>query len=239
MRFFWALILLCSLQSFVAMEVYAQDDEEEEEEEEEAAQPAEPKLQAKTATAATAGGLFVAKKARMMVGMEGNARLSGDLITVEISEVTSSQVSAGTQTSRTSASSSSIGSFFGLKKKIVDANPSMGGAIGMDTNSANSFDGDGNTSREGKLKGKITCRVVEVRENGNLVIFGWKELRSNRETQYLSLSGVVRPQDIRTNNTILSDLIAEARIEYTGAGVVSDKQNPGIGTRVMDNIWPF
>ena len=81
------------------------------------------------------------------------------------------------------------------------------------------------------LQGTLTCEVIAVKSNGNLVVFGWKEVRSNRETQYLSLSGEVRPQDIRANNTIDSNLLANARIEYTGSGVVSDKQGPGLGTR--------
>lgn len=89
------------------------------------------------------------------------------------------------------------------------------------------------------MAGTLTCKVVEVRPNGNLVILGWKEVRSNKETQYLSLSGMVRPQDIKSNNTIPSDLIAEARIEYTGSGVVADKQAPGYGVRALDHVWPF
>ena len=110
----------------------------------------------------------------------------------------------------------------------------------MDTNSASSYNGDGNTSRQGSIRGQITCRVIEVREDTkNLVIFGWKEVRANRETQYLSLSGVVRPQDIRNDNTISSQVIADAKIEYTGSGVVSDKQGPGLGARILDTIWPF
>ena len=64
-------------------------------------------------------------------------------------------------------------------------------------------------------------------------------MRSNKETQYLSLSGMVRPQDIKANNTLQSHLIAEARIEYTGSGVVADKQSPGFGTRIVDHVWPF
>ena len=89
------------------------------------------------------------------------------MISVEISESTSSQVSAGTKTNRNGSVSASIGSLFGIKQKVVDANPSMGGTIGMDTENSSSFSGDGNTSRAGKLDGKLTCRVVEVRDNGN------------------------------------------------------------------------
>jgi flagellar L-ring protein precursor FlgH len=185
------------------------------------------------------GSLWSEKKVRMMVGMEGNARQVGDLITIVITEQTSSQVRADTTTRREASISNSIGSLFGLKNKILQNYPNIGGELAMTTASENAFRGDGNTSRIGMLDGVVTCKVVEVHPNGNLVVFGWKEVRANKETQYLSLSGVVRPQDIRNDNTIPSDLIAEARIEYTGTGVVGDKQAPGVGARIMDNVWPF
>ena len=185
------------------------------------------------------GALWSEKKVRMMVGMEGNARQIGDLITIVITEQTSSQVRADTTTRREASISNSIGSLFGLQNKILQKYPNIGGELAMTTNSENAFRGDGNTSRVGMLDGIVTCKVVDVHPNGNLVVFGWKEVRANKETQYLSLSGIVRPQDIRNDNTIASDLIAEARIEYTGTGVVGDKQSPGVGARIMDNVWPF
>ena len=70
-------------------------------------------------------------------------------------------------------------------------------------------------------------------------IRGTKQVRVNRETQYLTLTGIVRPRDILLNNTVQSNLIAEARIEFTGAGVLADKQGPGWGTRAADALWPF
>ena len=185
------------------------------------------------------GALWSEKKVRMMVGMEGNARQIGDLITIVITEQTSSQVRADTTTRREASISNSIGSLFGLQNKILQKYPNIGGELAMTTNSENAYRGDGNTSRVGMLDGIVTCKVVDVHPNGNLVIFGWKEVRANKETQYLSLSGIVRPQDIRNDNTIASDLIAEARIEYTGTGVVGDKQSPGVGACIMDNVWPF
>ena len=185
------------------------------------------------------GALWSEKKVRMMVGMEGNARQIGDLITIVITEQTSSQVRADTTTRREASISNSIGSLFGLQNKILQKYPNIGGELAMTTNSENAYRGDGNTSRVGMLDGIVTCKVVDVHPNGNLVVFGWKEVRANKETQYLSLSGIVRPQDIRNDNTIASDLIAEARIEYTGTGVVGDKQSPGVGARIMDNVWPF
>ena len=200
------------------------------------AQDTEPNLAIKTPS--NAGSLWDAAKTRAVVGMEGNARQKGDLITVLIDERASSQISAGTQTSKDSQMLTSVSTLFGLRQKIIDANPGLGGQIEMETANSSSFLGDGNTLREGSVRGQITCRVISERD-GNLVIFGWKQVRSNRETQYLSLSGIVRPQDIRNDNTISSQVIAEAKIEYTGAGVVADKQGPGLGVRILDHIWPF
>ena len=195
---------------------------------------------AETQTEAHTGSLWNPISTRMIVGMEGNARRIGDLITVNIDERTSSQIMAETQTAKESKIANSINALFGVRQQLIEANTNLGGTIEMDTNSASSYNGDGNTSRQGSIRGQITCRVIEVREDTkNLVIFGWKEVRANRETQYLSLSGVVRPQDIRNDNTISSQVIADAKIEYTGSGVVSDKQGPGLGARILDTIWPF
>jgi len=195
--------------------------------------------EAKTVTNPGTGRLWTEGKSRMMVGMEGNARNVGDLITIEISEKTSTRVMAGTQSQRNSRVNAGVNSLFGVDSKLLSLYPDIGGQLAMDVQNTADFAGDGETSREGLLQGQLTCKVVEVRDNGNLVIFGWKEVRSNQEVQYLSLSGMVRPQDIQSNNTVYSHLIAEARIEYTGSGVVADKQSPGFGTRVVDHVWPF
>lgn len=199
----------------------------------------DPAVTAQTATSDRSGSLWADGRARMLVGMEGNARMVGDLITVTIAERTSTSVMAGTQTTRDSDVKTGIGTIFGLEQKIFALYPELGGKIELDATTGSDFRGDGTTTREGALEGTLTCKVVEVRPNGNLVVLGWKEVRSNKETQYLSLSGMVRPQDIKSDNTIPSDLIAEARIEYTGSGVVADKQAPGFGVRAMDHVWPF
>ena len=199
----------------------------------------DPAVTAQTATSDRSGSLWADGRARMLVGMEGNARMVGDLITVTIAERTSTSVMAGTQTTRDSDVKTGIGTMFGLEQKIFALYPELGGKIELDATTGSDFRGDGTTTREGALEGTLTCKVVEVRPNGNLVVLGWKEVRSNKETQYLSLSGMVRPQDIKSDNTIPSDLIAEARIEYTGSGVVADKQAPGFGVRAMDHVWPF
>ena len=70
-------------------------------------------------------------------------------------------------------------------------------------------------------------------------MWGYKQIRSNRETQYLVVEGLARPLDIQADNTIVSSLLAEAKIEFNGSGVVADKQGPGIVQRGRHHAWPF
>ncbi len=188
---------------------------------------------------AAVGSLWNETSARMLIGMDGNARRVGDLITVNISEETSTEILADTEASRESTVGGGIGSLFGLGTSATAANSNLNGEIGLSVNGNAEFRGDGSTRREGNLTGTLTCRVIEVKTNGNLIVWGWKEVRSNRETQYLVLTGTVRPRDIQADNTVLSHLLAESRIEFSGQGTVSDKQGPGFGHRVMDHAWPF
>ncbi len=85
----------------------------------------------------------------------------------------------------------------------------------------------------------LTARVIHVFANGYLVIRGTREVRVNNETQYIFVQGVIRPEDISSTNIILSTYIADARIEMSGSGSVSDKQRPGWMMRILDYVWPF
>lgn len=197
--------------------------------------PATPGL---TATAPP-GSLWSEVEARALTGMNGNARRVGDLITVFIAENVSSSLGADTRTERRSENSYGIDSALGLDVQLLKANPNMGGAISLGGASESRMDGRAQTTRQGSLLATMTCHVIEVLPNGNLRIRGTKQVRVNRETQYLTLTGIVRPRDILLNNTVQSNLLAEARIEYTGAGTLADKQGPGWATRAADVIWPF
>jgi flagellar L-ring protein precursor FlgH len=75
--------------------------------------------------------------------------------------------------------------------------------------------------------------------NGNLFVKGRREIRVNHETQYLTLSGIIRPEDIGPDNEISSVYVADARIGYAGTGPVADKQKPGWLGRIVDHVWPF
>lgn len=185
------------------------------------------------------GSLWSESEARALIGMDGNARRVGDLITVEISDNTTTSLDAGTKTEKTADSKFGIGAILGLETSILNNNADMGGKIELSGSNETSNDGSGSTSRTGTIAATLTCQVVEVMRNGNLRIRGTKQILVNREAQYLTLEGIVRPRDILVDNTIASDLIAEARIEFTGQGVIADKQGVGWATRLGDAVWPF
>ena len=185
------------------------------------------------------GSLWTEVGTRALIGADGNARRVGDLITVNIEDTSSTSLGADTSTSRAGSAEFNITAALGLDQQILAANPSMGAAIGLGGDSTSTHVGTGSTSRQGSLAATITCQVQEVLPNGNLRVHGTKQVKVNRETQFLTLEGIVRPRDILLDNTIRSDLIAEARIEFTGAGVLADKQGPGWATRIADTVWPF
>ena len=85
----------------------------------------------------------------------------------------------------------------------------------------------------------ITAQVIHVLPNGNLVIQGSRQVQVNNENQFINISGVIRPEDISSNNIVLSTFIADATIELTGQGVISDNQRPGWLARILNWIWPF
>ncbi len=187
----------------------------------------------------TPGSIWSERSARAMLGQDGNTREVGDLITVNIDEELSSSLAADTATSRKSSIGAKIAALLGLKASMVKANPNLGPDISVSTESESSFSGSGSTSSSTTLEGQLTCEVIEVLPTGNLRIYGSKAVRGNREIQRLLLEGTVRPKDIRADNTVDSYLLADAHIEMSGSGVLSDKQGPGIGQRILDRVWPF
>ncbi len=114
------------------------------------------------------GSLWNEANARVMIGMDGNARRVGDLITVEISEKTAAESVADTQTRRDSTVGGGIGRFFGAVKGATRNNPDLGADIGFEASGGAEFRGDGSTKRQGSISGMLTCRVVEKFPNGNL-----------------------------------------------------------------------
>ncbi len=105
--------------------------------------------------------------------------------------------------------------------------------------STSSSEGKGSVDRSEALSTNVAGVVTQVLPNGNLVIEGRQEIRVNFEIRELIVGGVVRPEDIESDNTIDSAKIAQARIAYGGRGQITDVQQPRYGQQVMDVILPF
>lgn len=166
------------------------------------------------------------------------ARRVGDIVTIKIVESSSASKNAETKTERGSGLKANwsglfelITSGWKLHKVPIGANHQI--------DLTNQFDGKGETTRTSTMSAMMTARVIHVLPNGNLVIRGTRQVQVNNENQYISIQGIIRPEDISTTNVILSTYVAEAVIELNGYGVVSDKQSPGWLARLVDWIWPF
>jgi flagellar L-ring protein FlgH len=184
------------------------------------------------------GSLYNPAYATALTGMGGSSKQAGDLVTVFIDESLQSQVDALTNTSAQGHVKFGVGAAFGLDVQAINANPSLGESISLDLSRDTGHNGSGQVARNGKLAGTITCRVIQVLPNGNLVLRGTKEILVNGERQILGLVGETQARDISTDNTVPSWRLADAYLEVTGKGVVGDKQRVGWGQRVIDFVAP-
>ena len=185
------------------------------------------------------GAIWRGETERSMLFTDKKARSVNDIVTIIVTEVSQGGNRASTGTSRDSQTSASITSLLGIENSILSSNANMAGTIGLGGTSNNSLKGQGDTSRNTTLSARISARVTRVLDNGNLLVEGRRQVTVNAEDQFIIISGIIRPEDITTENTIASQYVADARIIYTGQGVVNDKMRPGWLTRVVDWVWPF
>ena len=188
-------------------------------------------------TPQTSGSLWTENKGSLFGDIK--ARQLGDILTVAIFEQASASREATTKTGRSSNNEAGISKFLGFETDLVKLNSAIDPTQLIATNYENDFNGSGSTSRKENLVATLSTRVVEVFPNGNLRIEGGKTVTVNREEQIIVLTGIVRPNDISPQNVIDSKYVLDAKIAYTGKGVISDKQGPGWMTCILDNVWPF
>lgn len=168
------------------------------------------------------------------------ARFPGDLLTIVVSETSKGRKNATTDGKADSSLSASVQDFFGLPVSALKLIPSGYDPEAVVTaQTKRSHDAEGTTTREGTLTASVTVTVVAVDDAGNLHVQGDKIVTINSEDQHIVLTGVVRPEDILPDNSILSSRVADARISYYGYGSVGDKQGTPLGHRLFDWLWPF
>lgn len=153
------------------------------------------------------------------------ARKIGDVVTIIITEKTTADATSAVDANT---------------KSEISGGPALGflqplGSWGLDTE--NKYQGDGETSRTGNLRGEISVTITEVLPNGNFRLTGTRSVDINGDRQLIEISGICRPRDIAPDNTILSTYISEAQIAYSGTGMLQDAAEPGVLTRIVN--WLF
>jgi flagellar L-ring protein precursor FlgH len=164
----------------------------------------------------------------------------GDILTVLITVNDSAKTQNTTNASRTTSNALGVPNFLGLESSIGKVPPG-----GFDptklvtTNSADASAGTGGVNRAEQINLTIAAVVTQVLPNGNMVIQGTQEIKTNDDIRQLTVAGVVRPEDISSSNTIFSSQIAEARINYGGRGDIASVQKTPAGTALLQRFWPF
>jgi flagellar L-ring protein precursor FlgH len=163
------------------------------------------------------------------------AKRAEDVITVLIAENAKASNDTKTQTDKGQDASIDVKPFNvtwpGAAAKSYSPSVGFGGGAQQ------KYHGTGETSREGEVKATLSARIVAVYDNGNLLIEGNKEVEVNNEKEILRVSGIVRPEDISPDNTVMSEKIADARIQYTGQGDNHQAARPGLLARFIN--WIF
>jgi len=161
----------------------------------------------------------------------------GDILTVKVKITDKATVENESSRSRKNSEDSGIDNFFG-KGKVPILNTGVPTRI-FTADSTASSEGKGSIDRKDEITTNVAGVVTQVLPNGNLVIEGKQEVRVNFEVRELIVAGIVRPEDIESDNTIDSTKIAQARIAYGGRGQITDVQQPRYGQQVLDILLPF
>jgi flagellar L-ring protein precursor FlgH len=164
----------------------------------------------------------------------------GDIVTVNIDIDDSAKTSNSSSSSRTAGVNKGVPHFFGLESSLGKIMPGDYDPENMiETSSKSSNSGSGAVNRSEKISLTIAAVVTAVLPNGNMMIQGTQEVRTNNELRQLTVAGIVRPEDISSANTIRHTQIAEARISYGGRGDISRVQKTPAGQSLVERFSPF
>jgi flagellar L-ring protein precursor FlgH len=163
----------------------------------------------------------------------------GDILTIDITIADAAKLSDTTTRSRTNSDDANLTNFFGLESELQKALPNASDPaslvkMGSDTSNV----GAGSVNRSENVNLTLAGLVTQVLPNGNLVVNGHQQVRVNYELRDLQISGIVRPEDITSDNIVNLSQIAEARVSYGGKGQITDMQQPRYGSQLFDVLMP-
>lgn len=171
-----------------------------------------------------------------LFAMEARAHRVGDILTVSFTESFQATKSQNAATSRSSENSLTLPT---VMKKLPVIGKGIPEAAELASSGESTFSGSGSSNQSNSLTGLISVHVVRVFTNGNLEILGQKKLTLNNGDEYIRVSGIVRPRDISSENIVQSDRIANADINYIGAGDTARSGKKGWYTKMLETITPL
>lgn len=159
----------------------------------------------------------------------------GDIVNVVLVEATNAAKTSDTSLDKTNSTSITNPTVFG---EALSVNNRYN--LGVDMDSTNSFEGEASSNQSNSLTGSIAVQVHQVLPNGNLMVRGEKWIKINQGDEFIQLRGIIRPEDLSSDNTISSTRIADARISYSGTGIVQESNQPGWLARFFNSpLSPF
>ena len=164
----------------------------------------------------------------------------GDIITVVIDIDDKAEVDNTSERSRSNSENAELNSLLGYEQSLGQILPeAIDNTSLVDGASTSSSSGSGSIDREEKIEVQVAALVTQILPNGNMVLHGRQEIRVNFEVRELQIAGIIRPEDITSDNTVSYEKIAEARIAYGGRGHITDVQQPRYGHQLYDILFPF
>jgi flagellar L-ring protein precursor FlgH len=167
------------------------------------------------------------------------ARSVGDIVTVNVVESMSSESKASTSLAHKGSISGGIPNLLSGTEWLGLHHPQLNINSLVSASSDSSSSGSGAMSAGDTFTATVSSIVVAVNPSGTLSIRGDRHVRVNGENDTIRLSGVVRPDDLDSNNMVSSSLVANLEVSMVGEGQIRDKQGNGVGTRMFDWLWPF
>ena len=171
---------------------------------------------------------------------DATARRRGDLLTVVIQESTSITDEQKTDTKRDNKVDLGVDLLPGSNAiPAVVGQPTSGALPAIKADSTTEFKGEGKYDLTHKVRSSIAVQVVDVLDNGSLVVRGSREVVANEDRKTIQIAGIVRPSDIRSDNTVLSEKLYDLQVSIAGEGPLTRAQQAGWLSRILDIVWPF